>query len=197
MAAMIPPLDLPHDPIYDEPDQSSDPLTTLVMRGSHMALQLAEEEFGRSVVFCPRITELDRPHARARTMARVTYPQWPGYAFVHTNHATPSLLAHLESRYHIHHLFPDRQTLIPVTQLQPSRHLERMTAGRSRADTTPAPPAVGDLVSVQAGLWRAFQGEVTEVRRGMIVVAVPHSILTVRADVTAVTIIDRKKPLAQ
>lgn len=197
MAAPIHPLDLPHDPIYDDPDYSDTPLTTIVMRAPQRDLVRAEEQFGRSVVFCPRVTDTARVHSRSRRVARMTSPQWPGYAFVHTLHATESLLYELVSRYFFHHLLDDRTTIIPVSQLQPSRHLERTSQLRTVAPSIPAPPEVGDLVSVQAGRWSAFQGVVTEVRHSMVVIAVPHSILTVRADLSAVTIVDRKKVLAE
>lgn len=196
MVTIMDPAELPYDPIYDDPDHASVPLTALVMRASQTSVLRAEQHFGRSVVFCPRFTDLTRVHGRGRTVARRTHPQWPNYAFVHTLHATPELLRELKSRYYIHHLHTTRHTIIPVSQLQPSRHLERISQARTRDNPIPAPPAVGDLVSVQVGRWSSLQGEVIEIRKSMIVIAVPYSRLPVRADITAVTVVDRKKVLA-
>lgn len=197
MSNITTPLPLDHTPHFDDPRHSNSVHTAIVLRATYDDLHRAEEQFGRSVIYIPRVTEHNRPSGRARTMRTRTILQWPGYAFLHSLHS--DRLPELISRYYHRHMLRDTITLIPVSLLQPSRHLEiqSMSGDRSTPNSQLPPlPAVGDLVSVRAGEWSDFRGVVREVRRGMVVVDVPHSSIPIKAHPTAVTVIDRKKVLA-
>lgn len=172
--------------------------TAVVLWGTHDDIHRAEQFFGRSVLYVPRVTERNRPVGRCRRPQSVTIMQWPGYAFLHSLHEDK--LDEVRSRFLLRPLRHDRIVRIPVSQLQPSRRLEAISARRasspSSAPLPPEQPMPGDLVSVQAGSWSKFVGVVVEVRRGMVIVEIPKSDLHVRADVGDVEIIDRKKVLA-
>lgn len=190
---------LEYDPIYDDP-QPDTVLTARIMRGSKNDILRAEQEFGRSAVFCPRKTDRGRSCGRSRKMVTRTMFQWPGYVFVHTKYATHDFVSMLASRFSLVDMLDTVPTLVPVSQLQPSRYLERQSAldciDPDDLASLPPLPAVGDLVSVAAGRWASFLGTVIEVRNGMVVVDVPTSPISVRASPRAVTVVDRKKVLA-
>lgn len=197
MSNITTPLPLPHTPHFDDPRHSNSVHTAIVLCATYEDLHRAEEQFGRSVLYIPRVTERNRPSGRARTMRTRTILQWPGYAFLHSLHSDK--LPEIISSYYHRHMKRSSITLVPVSLLQPSRHLEitsMLEADRPQQQHIPPLPAVGDLVSVRAGQWADFRGVVREVRRGMVIVDVPKSDLSVRAHPTAVTIIDRKKVLA-
>lgn len=199
-----------HDLPLEREDHFDRPSTTkvhtaVILRGSTTDIHRAEEQFGRSVLYAPRKTERSRPTGRSRVLRTIVLFQWPGYAFLHSSYEHH--LDELRSRYHLRHMKSDTITRIPVSYLRPSRDLEIL----SRSETTqPAPPparpetrpprspdpAVGDLVSVQAGEWSDFTGVVREIRRGHILVDVPHADFCIRAHPSAVRVIDRKKVLA-
>lgn len=197
MSNITTPLPLHHEPHFDDPDHGSSVHTAIVLCATYEDLHRAEEQFGRSVLYIPRVTETNRPSGRARTMRTRTILQWPGYAFLHSlsSHHLPEIV----SRYYFRHMKRDTTTLIPVSLLQPSRNLEIQSMldaeGRTKTQLPPL-PEVGDLVSVRAGRWSDFRGVVREVRRGMVVVDVPSSDLSVKAHPASITILDRKKVLA-
>lgn len=188
---------LEHEPHFDDPDHSPTTHCAIVLCAVADDLHRAEEQFGRAALYIPRVTERSRPAGRSRVLRTITIFQWPGYAFLHELSA--NLLPTLISRYYFRHMRPPHPTLIPVSALQPSRHLEitsALDAARPQASPLPPLPGVGDLVSVRAGRWSEFRGVVREVRRGMVVVDVPHSSMPIKAHPTAVTVLDRKKVLA-
>lgn len=188
---------LEHEPHFDDPDHSPTTHCAVVLCAVADDLHRAEEQFGRAALYIPRVTERSRPAGRSRVLRTITIFQWPGYAFLHE--LSTNLLPTLISRYYFRHMRPHHETRIPVSALQPSRHLEitsALDAARPQASPLPPLPGVGDLVSVRAGRWSEFRGVVREVRRGMVVVDVPHSSMPIKAHPTAVTVLDRKKVLA-
>lgn len=190
-------LPLEREDHYDRPMADGTVMTAVILRGTHHDLHRAEEQFGRSVVYLPRITEMDRPSGRSRRMRAHVILQWPGYGFLHCLHEHH--LPELTSRYCLMHMVRDRVTRIPVSQLAPSRDLEVSSAADAQTQSRPSlppPPAVGDLVSVRAGAWRDFVGTVREVRRGMVLVNITQSVFPIRASFASVTVLDRKKLLA-
>ena len=199
MINFTPSIPLDHDPLYDETSTTHHNALILTSSSAHDLLR-AEQEYGRSVIYIPRVSERNRPTGRSRTLTTRTMFQWPGYVFLHSHYMSDTIMRDLTYRFSIHHMVPTGPTYIPVSQLQPSRHLERSSITRcEEPQTKPSPrplPSPGDLVSVQAGPWTAFQGTVIEVRMGMVIVDVPNSPISVRADPSAVTILDRKKVLA-
>lgn len=153
-----------------------------VVRGTATQLRAAQDIVGDVVLYTPRVQERVRLSGRARRTITRRVELYPGYGFLCLSlEQMPTLFLMTGIR----HMVPDSVTTVRSSELEAARALEARP-GDWLESRTSLPPLLqllpGDRVRVPVSQFAAIEGTVVVVRRGIVELDVPGSVIPVRVD---------------